>query len=84
MQPILSPARCLLAVMLLLAAGPAMTETAGTKVGLLVYRVEEPNGNPQISRIMVTDEYLRMDQGGGPDDTGFVQVLGKHGNGLKI
>jgi len=72
MQPILNPARRLLAALLLLTAGPSLAANASTVAGLLVYRVEEPKSAPHISRILVTDEYLRMDQGGGSDDTGFV------------
>jgi hypothetical protein len=68
----MNPARRLLAGLLLVAAGPALAETPGTEVGLLVYRVEEPDSAPQISRILVTPEYLRMDHGGGPGDNGFV------------
>ncbi len=37
---------------------------------LLVYRVAEPGSEPYISRILVTEAYLRMDQG--QSDDGFI------------
>ena len=37
---------------------------------LLVYRVTEPAGEPYISRILVTEDFLRMDQG--QEDDGFI------------
>jgi hypothetical protein len=39
-------------------------------VELLVYRVTEPEAEPYISRLLVTHDYLRLDQGN-PDD-GFI------------
>ncbi|MEN8178576.1 MAG: UDP-2,3-diacylglucosamine hydrolase [Pseudomonadota bacterium] len=44
--------------------------SAGLAAQLLVYRVAEPGVEPYISRILVTREYLRMDQGQGDD--GFI------------
>jgi hypothetical protein len=71
MQLILKSARRPLAGLLLLTSGAVPGEPAGITAGLLVYRVEEPGSTPHISRILVTPEYLRLDQGGGPEDTGF-------------
>ena len=43
---------------------------AELKAQLLVYRVAEPGNQPYISRLLVTPEYLRLDQG--QQDPGFI------------
>lgn len=53
-------------IILLLLVGFVSTAFAG-KAELLVYRVKEPGVENYISRILVTKEYLRLDDGGIPD-----------------
>jgi hypothetical protein len=40
---------------------------AAQQASLLVYRVSEPGVQPYISRIIVTDDYVRLDEGGSAD-----------------
>jgi hypothetical protein len=46
-------------LMLLIAAGV----WAGEKAGLLIYKVWEPDLEPYISRILVSPQYVRLDEG---------------------
>ncbi len=48
-------------LLLLLLAAPLLR--AGQTVDLLVYRVEEPGLAPYISRILVSDAFVRIDEG---------------------
>ncbi len=56
----------------LLWAGPGVANASGEKVAvdLLIYRVTEAGSGPYISRILVSDRFMRLDQG--MESSGFI------------
>ena len=56
-----------LSLLVLASAGPGDLVAADIPAALLVYRVSEQGTDPFISRILVTPNHVRMDEGGAAD-----------------
>jgi len=59
--------RTSLTMMVLALAVPGDLLAADIRAGLMVYRVSEQGADPYISRILVTPDHVRMDEGGAED-----------------